>query len=113
MARSLESRIEKLEAESPLADENYPVAVIVCQPWCTEGLHELPYGYLRGYGNGGHGYIEREPGEAEEELKARSLEIAKEQRGPRCGIVLIEDREMVKCTHRHGVVQVRPRGTAV
>lgn len=70
--------------------------VVQYAPWCSVGCHSLPLGYLRGYS--GSGYAQCKPGESEEELYTRALAIAKERRGPRCGIVLVEDRESVPCT---------------
>ena len=104
----LERRIEKLEAVST-GDEEYPVHIVSCKPWCPGNRndpssvpHSLPYGDLRGYSGSCH--AQRLPGESEEELKERALEIARKQRRPRCGIVLVEDREMVKCAE-HGAGQ--------
>jgi hypothetical protein len=88
---NIERRVERLEAASPSDDE---VAVITVQmkPWCLQGRHPLPYGHLRGYGD-----IRREKGESEEQLYDRAVASAMQQRGPGCGIVLVEDRENVKC----------------
>ena len=105
----LESRIQCLEAASPPDDEEFPIFVVQFKPWCSVGRHPLPYGYLRGY----HGLTQRKPGESEEDLYARALAIAKEKRGPRCGIALTEDRESVACTQCSGsVTEALPNGRA-
>ena len=93
MARNLETRIERLEAVSLIEEEDFPEFIVAFEPWCSVGRHPLPHGYLRGY----QGCAERKPGESEEELTARARAIAEEQRGPRCGILLVEDRECMKC----------------
>jgi hypothetical protein len=82
----------------PLRDEEVPVFFVISRPWCSVGLHSLPPGYLRGCG----GYP-REPGETEEELKARSIAAALKERPPRSGCVILgEDREPVACTKCSG-----------
>lgn len=93
---SIETRIQKLETVLP-PDERYPIAIVQAKPWCSSGRHPLPYGYLRGYGNWGLGGIQREPDESEEAFKERAVETVKKSRGAGCGIVLVEDRELVEC----------------
>jgi len=76
------------------SNDKFPVIVVVFHPWCLAGLHDVPSGYLRGY----QGLAQRKPGESEEDLHERALAVAMASRGPGCGILLVEDREKVKCT---------------
>ena len=90
MAKSLETRIERLEAASPQGMEAR--VVIICPvPACCENGHKIPLGELLGIGS-----VRRKAGESEEELKNRAYAQAARDDSMR-GAILLEDREKVGC----------------
>lgn len=87
--KSVESRIERLEATS---GSGLPRAVIVVSG--VSGLdsngNSIAPGELAGLGIYGGELVDRIPGESREALIARATAIAEPLRGPRCAILLVE-----------------------